>query len=198
MMGLKEKRLYFCLIIFTIVFIYWEWLSILWEWISEGESNASIIRTFFLVLTPLVALCLAMKRIGIADRQSTASEKQSDIAKKTHLDERYHRGVEMLSSDFKVTRIGGIHVLSSLSRLNPKEYHCKVLDVFCVLLKHLSIVTNKDRGEGYFYTKIRHHFSHEDNYNEEVVIYLPEEDTKCIIDFIRVRTHRCSWFLILS
>ena len=102
---------------------------------------------------------------GIADRQAKASEDQSDTAKQTRLDERYQRGVEMLNNDSEVVCLSGIHVLSSLSKSNPEEFHCKVLDVFCALLIHL--------------TK---------NLNTNKIFFQPAKNTNRITDFIKNRT----------
>ena len=114
------------------------WVSIThWsELSSNGESTSATIRNVALVLGGIVALVLSIWRSYIADRQAYTARRQSEIAQRRLLDERYQKGLEMLGSDVLSVRLGGIYALDRLAKEQPSEYHIPIIKQFCAFVRN--------------------------------------------------------------
>lgn len=68
--------------------------------------------------------------------QSKAASKQSDIAQRNLLNERYQKGVEMLGSPTLSVRLGGIYALGSLAESNPHTYYIQIMSVLSAFARN--------------------------------------------------------------
>ena len=93
----------------------------LWDFLSKGEpSSSATIRNLVLIWGAPLATVLAVWRSMVAQRQS-------EIAQRSSLADRYQRTVEMLGHSLDSLRIGGIHALVDLAREHPDEYQRRVV-----------------------------------------------------------------------
>ena len=107
-----------------------------WDWLSAGESGSTTVRNVGLVIAAVIALPLAIWRSIVSERQAHTARKQSEIAERGLLNERYQKGAEMLGSEVLSVRLGGIYALQRLARENPKQYHIQVMRLFCAFVRH--------------------------------------------------------------
>lgn len=110
--------------------IYWDDLS------SDNESISASIRNIAVVLGGFIALVLSIWRSYVADLQAHAARRQSEIAQKGLLNERYQKGAEMLGSGVLSVRLGGIYALDRLAREYPSEYHVPIVELFCAFVRN--------------------------------------------------------------
>ena len=110
--------------------IYWDDLS------SDNESISASIRNIAVVLGGFIALVLSIWRSYVADLQAHAARKQSEIAQKGLLNERYQKGAEMLGSGVLSVRLGGIYALNRLAKEHPSEYHVQIMELFCAFVRN--------------------------------------------------------------
>lgn len=68
--------------------------------------------------------------------QSKAASKQSDIAQRNLLNERYQKGVEMLGSPTLSVRLGGIYALESLAENDPHTYYIQIMSVLSAFARN--------------------------------------------------------------
>ena len=68
--------------------------------------------------------------------QSRAASKQSDIAQRNLLNERYQKGVEMLGSPALSVRLGGIYALESLAEHEPHTYYIQIMSVLSAFARN--------------------------------------------------------------
>ena len=68
--------------------------------------------------------------------QSKAASKQSDIAQRNLLNERYQKGVEMLGNPTLSVRLGGIYALESLAKNDPHAYYIQIMSVLSALVRN--------------------------------------------------------------
>ena len=68
--------------------------------------------------------------------QSKAASKQSDIAQRNLLNERYQKGVEMLGSPTLSVRLGGIYALGSLAESDPHAYYIQIMSVLSAFARN--------------------------------------------------------------
>ena len=66
-----------------------------------------------------------------ATQQAKTATQQADTAVKSHLNERYQTGTEMLGNPVLSVRIGGIYTLENLADERPELYHIRVMKLFC-------------------------------------------------------------------
>ena len=106
--------------------IRWDWVCRCWDWFVTGpdgrESGSTIIRNLGLLIGGLSAIVLAIWRNIISQRGL--------------LNERYQKGAEMLGSGVLSVRLGGIYALQRLAQDNPKQYHVRVMRLFCAMVRH--------------------------------------------------------------
>ena len=99
-----------------------------WQfWVKLGghsESFSTTLRNIAIVLGGVAAILLAVWR-------SRVSERQTDIARHSLLNERYQRGAEMLGNEILSARLGGIYALQQLAADYPGQYHLRVIRLFC-------------------------------------------------------------------
>lgn len=110
--------------------IYWDDLS------SDNESISASIRNIAVVLGGFIALVLSIWRSYVADLQAHAARRQSEIAQKGLLNERYQKGAEMLGSGVLSVRLGGIYALDRLAKEHPSEYHVQIMELFCAFVRN--------------------------------------------------------------
>ena len=105
------------------------------EWLTHGESASTTIRNLGLVVLAAVGLPLAVWRSVIAERQSLAAQRQSDIAGQNLLHDRFQKGAEMLGHpDIGSVRIGGIHALARLAGESPDVFHLPVMQTLAAFV----------------------------------------------------------------
>ncbi|MDE0330255.1 MAG: hypothetical protein OXL41_00145 [Nitrospinae bacterium] len=112
----------------------------LWDWlrnIQAGyESPSTTIRNLGLFLAAPIALGLAVWRARVADRQAEAAQTQVATSQGSLLNERYHKGAEMLGSEALSVRLGGIYALARLAREHPEEYHIQIIRLLCAFVRN--------------------------------------------------------------
>ena len=104
-----------------------------WGWLQSGptqpESNSTTLRNVGLLVGAVVALVFAVWR-------GRVSERQTDIAQQSLLNERYQKGAEMLGSPILPVRLGGIYALQRLAEEHPQEYHVQVMRLLCAFARN--------------------------------------------------------------
>ena len=117
---------------------------------GENESLSTTLRNLGLIIGGAIAIILAVWRSRVAERQASAAQAQAataqaqfttaqaqaDIAQRSFLNERYHRGVEMLGSPTLSARLDGIFTLRRLSEEYPEQYHVQVLLRLCAFVRN--------------------------------------------------------------
>ena len=105
------------------------------EWLTGGESASTTIRNLGLTIAAAVALPLAIWRSIIAERQADAAHRQSETALQNLLNERFHKGAEMLGHpNIRSVRLGGISVLARLASEYPETFHLQVMHLFAAFV----------------------------------------------------------------
>ena len=104
-------------------------------WLTCGESGSTTLRNMGLLVGAAIGLPLAIWRSTIAARQADATQRQSEIAARNLLNERFQRGAEMLGNpDIGSVRIGGIHALARLAGEYPDTFHLPVMQLFAAFV----------------------------------------------------------------
>lgn len=102
-----------------------------WEWLQAGspqpESNSTTIRNGGLLVGAAVALVFAIWR-------GQVSERQTDIAQQSLLNERYQKSAEMLGHSILTVRLGGIHALQRLAEEYPGQHHVQIIRLLCAFV----------------------------------------------------------------
>ena len=106
------------------------------DWLTQNESGSATIRNLVLGIATLIALPLGIWRSMVAERQADATQRQSQTASVSLLNERYQKGAEMLGSDVLSVRLGGIFALSSLAEEHPGQYHVQIMRLLCSFVRH--------------------------------------------------------------
>ena len=114
-----------------------------WGWIVT-ESGSTIIRNLGLVIGGPIAIGFGIWRGVVADRQAKAALHQAETSHRSLLNERYHKGAEMLGSDILSVRLGGIYALQRLAEEEPEQYHVKSMRLLCAFVRHPTKA--EDRG----------------------------------------------------
>lgn len=97
-------------------------------WLTDNESASTTIRNLGLVVLGAVGLPVAIWRSLIASRQAEAAQRQSEIAEKNLLNDRFQKGAEMLGHpDIASVRIAGVHALARLGAEYPDVFHLPVM-----------------------------------------------------------------------
>ncbi len=100
-------------------------------WLSGSESASATLRNLGLVIAAAVALPLGIWRSIIAERQADAAQRQSELALQNMLNERFHKGAEMLGHpEIRSVRLGGIYALGRLAREYREVFHLQVIQLF--------------------------------------------------------------------
>lgn len=110
---------------------------------SDGlgeETRATLLSNTGLLLAGLVALLFGMWRSWLAQRQT-------DIAQRVLLNERYQKGTEMLGAPNLTVRLAGIYALRRLASEHPNDYHLDVMNQFSSFIRHPRVDENIPRGE---------------------------------------------------
>ena len=133
-LGFLEDRL----ALFTVMVLAAEFTFavLFWCWLSAGESGSTTIRNLGLVVAATIGLPLAIWRSKVAERQAATSQRQSETAQRSLLNERYQKGAEMLGSEVLPVRLGGIYALAELAREHPEDYHTKIMSLLCAFVRH--------------------------------------------------------------
>ena len=134
----------------TVWWCDWDWLgrewSCGWNWLrntSNGmESGSTTVRNLGIVFGGFVAICVAIWRGVVADRQAKTAQYQAEISWRSLLHERYQKGTDMLLREDISVRLVGIHELQNLAEVEPERYHLAMTRVLCTFVKH----PTKDEG----------------------------------------------------
>lgn len=106
-----------------------------WHWLQESnedqDSNGETLRNLAIVLAAGISGILVAWRNWAATKGAQAASTQAEIAKRGVLNDRYHKGVEMLGSDNLVVRIGGTYMLMNLAREHPKDHLALSVNYLC-------------------------------------------------------------------
>ena len=146
-------RVYRCLLVFLIaVTIGWnvscDWL-ITEETITQGngasasasqptkirESGSTTIRNLGLLIAGVCALSLAVWRALAADRQSKATERQSETATVDIWHSRFVSGVNMLASEHQSVRMCGAFELLHLLADSPRPYRIQLIETLSAFVR---------------------------------------------------------------
>ena len=73
------------------------------------------------MIAGIIGFPIAIWRSIVASRQAAATQKQSETAQHSLLNERYQKGAEMLGSDLLSVRMGGIYALQRLADDHPRR-----------------------------------------------------------------------------
>ena len=154
--------------------------------LNESKDTIEIARNVVLILTPVIGLPLALWRSSIAAKQTASSQQQSDTSKKSILNERYQKSVDMLAHKELVVRCGGIYALSHLSKECPEDYHIQVVAPLCAFLrnatrKDIAYVLDKTLGEDNFKEDRNNSLSKKNN-------PVLRDDVRGIISFLQRRS----------
>ncbi len=117
----------------SLVVVYWEWFVTV---TPCRESGSTTVRNLGLVLGGFIAIGIAVWRGVVADRQARASQQQAEVSQRVLLNERYQKGLDMLSSKNLSDRLGGIDALMDLAEDEPEQYHVKVKRRLCAFVCH--------------------------------------------------------------
>ncbi len=110
------------LVVVTLVWIIFP------EWLTGGESASTTIRNLGLIIAAMVGLPLAVWRSLIAERQA-------ETAQHNLLNERFHKGAEMLGHpQLRSVRLGGIYALARLASEHPESFHLQVMQLFAAFV----------------------------------------------------------------
>ena len=116
------------------------WFYDPWDWLATvppgRESGSTTIRNVGLVIGGVIAIVLALWRSRVAQCQANTALKQSEIAERGLLNERYQKGAEMLGSKVLTVRLGGIYALQGLAEEHPEQYHVQIMRLFCAFVRH--------------------------------------------------------------
>ena len=113
--------------IFLLVAATLVWIK-LPEWLTGGESASTTNRNLGLIIAAVVGLPLAVWRSLIAERQA-------ETAQHHLLNERFHKGAEMLGHpQLRSVRLGGIYALAGLSSEHPESFHLQVMQLFAAFV----------------------------------------------------------------
>lgn len=82
-------------------------------------------------------------------KQSKAVLEQSNIAQRNLLNERYQKGVEMLSSKALSARLGGIYALESLAKNDSLTYHIQIMSVLSAFVRNWHIEDERESEQNY-------------------------------------------------
>lgn len=100
------------------------------DWLTANESGSATLRNLGLVVAGLVGLPLAIWRSVVAEHQADAAQRQSNIAFRSLLNERFQKGAEMLGHpDNMSVRLGGIHALDRLAKDHPETFYLQVIQL---------------------------------------------------------------------
>jgi uncharacterized protein YjbI with pentapeptide repeats len=105
-----------------------------WTWEYWGSSNGTfdrsvIFRNFGLLTLALIALPLAVWRSWTAHKQARSANRQTELAEKGLIIDRYQKGAQMLESSELSVRLAGIYALRELVWSDPAETYFLVLDL---------------------------------------------------------------------
>ena len=148
-----SARLWFTVLTFIAIAIG-SHLSVLnWRLMNSedlsAETRASLLSNIGLLLAGLVALLFGMWRSWLAQRQT-------DIAQRVLLNERYQKGTEMLGNPNLTVRLAGIYALSRLASEHPDDYHLDVMNQFSSFIRHPRVDENIPQGEDHSPNAIRY------------------------------------------
>lgn len=100
-----------------------------WDWLSDGESNSATIRNLgLLIVVPLT--------LGLAFWRNSIARSQAETARGGLLNERFHKGAEMLAGKTTLVRIGGIHALRQIAQEDPEAYVRQVVRLLAAFVRH--------------------------------------------------------------
>ena len=117
------------------------------EWLTSGESASTTLRNMGLLVAAAIGLPLAIWRSVIAERQAEAARRQSEIAMRNLLNERFQEGAAMLGNiDIGSVRIGGVHALARLASEYPEEFHLPVMQLFSAFVVDRTRSDAKEQG----------------------------------------------------
>jgi hypothetical protein len=134
-------------IIISVSLFYKPFLSLeIWKWAwweANGEHLRNMVWATAFPILGLSGLVLAMWRTWLSSQQTDTALRQSQLAERGHMTDRFHTGMQMLGDDSMVTRLGGITVLNNLSIDERERYGVNVGEIFVGALPKISREYNK-------------------------------------------------------
>lgn len=139
----------------------------------SAETRTSLLSNIGLLLAGLVALLFGMWRSWLAQRQT-------DIAQRVLLNERYQKGTEMLGASNLTVRLAGIYALRRLASEHPNDYHLDAMNQFSSFIRHPRVDENIPTGEDHAPNAIRYS-------DDEIRL---RQDMQDVMDAIGTRSER--------
>ena len=118
-----------------------------WGWLRSGgeveAANSETLQNVGLMTAGFLALIFAAWRAQVAGQQAEAARQQAgaarqqvETAERGVLNDNYGRATEMLGSDVRAVRMGGINSLQDLAEQHPDLYHIRVMQQLCLFVQH--------------------------------------------------------------
>ena len=142
----------FAVVLVTVIAFWVTWDR--WDWLrsdgQEVETNAETIRTVAIIAGGMIALVFGIWRAWETKRQSdaahtqaeashqqvVAAQKQVDAVRQGMLNDRFHKGAEMLGNEKLSVRLGGVYALERLADADPEEFHMQIMQQFCAFVRN--------------------------------------------------------------
>ena len=152
---------------------YWWWLQ---PQGGPSGSNSDTLRNVGLLIGGAIAVLFGIWRAWVAGRQADGSEaqaaaakdqvdaiqvqveaaqRQAETAQQSLLNERYQRGAEMLGSQYRAVRLGGVYALRRLADEHPESYHLQIAQLLCAFVRN---PTRSGQMASKSYTALRDYF----------------------------------------
>ena len=106
------------------------------SWMFWEDLRGGQVRNAALVIGGATALLLAVWRSRVAERQAKAAQSQVKASQQSLSNERYQKGAEMLGSDVRSVRLGGVYALERLAEEHPEQYHLQVMRLLCAFARN--------------------------------------------------------------
>ncbi len=155
-----------------------------WEWLSDGESPSATIRNLILVAAAVIGLPLAIWR-------SLVAERQVEMSRLSIANERYQKGVEMLSSPELHACLGGIYSLEHLAREHPQRYHLSTLRMFTSYLRRYATEAIGEEYVGIAVAEILRAIGTCSDQQMEL-----EQEAKLLLNFSGLDLVRAEWWVL--
>lgn len=85
----------------------------------------------------LIGIYVTWKRLIIAEKTLTTTNKNLEVTEKGHFTERFTKAIEQLGDEKKSVQLGGIYSLEKLAK-EREEYHNVIFEILCAFLRDTS------------------------------------------------------------